>query len=69
MEYGSPKEPMTLEAVALYYADELSSKISEMLNIIEEGKNNTEDDFFYSYRKRINIFLRGNKLKNHKEKI
>ena len=69
LEYGSPKEPMTLEAVALYYADELSSKISEMLNIIEEEKNNTEDDFFYSYRKRINIFLRGNKLKNHKEKI
>ena len=61
LEYGSPKEPMTLEAVALYYADELSSKISEMLNIIEENKDNTEDDFFYSYRKRINIFLRGDK--------
>ena len=61
LEYGSPKEPMTLEAVALYYADELSSKISEMLNIIEENKDNTEDDFFYSYRKRINIFLRGGK--------
>lgn len=60
-EYGSPKSPMMPEAVALYYADELSAKISEMLNIVEENRENTEDDFTYSYRKGINIFLRGGK--------
>ena len=57
-EYGTPKEPMFPEAVALYYADEMSCKIVEMLNFIEDNKNETEDDFMYHSRKKSNIFLR-----------
>ena len=38
MEYGSPKECMFSEAIALYYADELSSKLSEMIEYISDSK-------------------------------
>ena len=57
-EFGSPKEPMFPEALAIYYADELSSKISEMTEFIESAKEETEDDFMYSKRKSGNIFLK-----------
>ena len=58
IEYGSPKEAMFPEAVALYYADELSSKLSEMTNFVEESKDSTEDDFMYHRRSSKNIFLK-----------
>jgi 3'-5' exoribonuclease len=58
LEFGSPKVPMLPEACALYYADELSSKVSEMLGQIELNKEATEDDFFYDFKKGSNIFLR-----------
>lgn len=57
-EFGSPKEPMFPEALAIYYADELSSKISEMTEFIESAKEETEDDFMYNRRKNGNIFLK-----------
>lgn len=57
-EFGSPKQPMFPEAVAIYYADELSSKIAEMIEFIEHNKDTTEDDFMYHYRKGINILLK-----------
>ena len=57
-EFGSPKEPMFPEALAIYYADELSSKISEMTEFIESAREETEDDFMYSRRKKGNIFLK-----------
>ena len=48
------------EAIVLYYADELSSKIAEMLNFMDNNKNETEDDFKPKYKKDkpTNIFLR-----------
>ena len=60
LENGSPKEPMFPEAVALYHADEMSSKIAEMLNFIENSKNETEDNFMpkWDRSKPTNIFLR-----------
>ena len=58
LEFGSPKEPMLPEAVAVYYADEASSKITEMLEFIERAKQDTEDDFMYTKRGQKNIFLR-----------
>jgi 3'-5' exoribonuclease len=60
LEYGSPKEPMFPEAVVLYHADEMSSKIAEMLNFIEDSKNETEDNFMpkWDKSKPTNIFLR-----------
>lgn len=59
-EYGSPKQPMFPEALALYYADEASSKIAEILNFVEDNQKDTEDDFMPKYKKNspTNIFLR-----------
>ncbi|MFH1229298.1 MAG: HD domain-containing protein [Candidatus Aenigmatarchaeota archaeon] len=57
-ELGSPKEPMFPEALAVYYADEMSSKISEITEYVEDNKEETEDEFKYHYKKERNIFLR-----------
>lgn len=58
LEFGSSKEPMIPEAVALYYSDELSSKLSEMIEFIIENKASTEDEFKYHVKKGHNLFLR-----------
>jgi 3'-5' exoribonuclease len=58
MEYGSPKKPMFPEAVAVYFADELSSKLAEMTEFIRLSRDETEDDFMYSRRHGRNILLR-----------
>lgn len=60
MENGSLKEPMFPEAVTLYHADEMSTKIAEMLNFVEENKNETENDFMPKWKRDIptNVFLR-----------
>lgn len=57
-EFGSPKEPMFPEATVLYYADELSSKVAEMIEFIEDTKQTTEDDFMYHNRYKRNILLK-----------
>ncbi len=57
LEYGSPKEPMFPEALAVHLADMMSSKLSEMQTFIEKVKGNTENDFAYYVRGRKNIFL------------
>ncbi len=58
LEFGYPKLPMIPEAVALYYADELSSSINEIIKIVEESKDTTEDDFMYDFRNKKNILLK-----------
>ena len=60
IEYGALKEPMFPEAVVLHYADELSSKTVEMLNFVNDNKDDTEDDFMPKWEKNkpTNIFLR-----------
>jgi 3'-5' exoribonuclease len=57
-EYASPKEPMFPEAVAVYYADELSSKLAEMIAFIDDARTETEDEFMYHPRHRKNIYLK-----------
>jgi 3'-5' exoribonuclease len=57
-EFGSPKEPMFPEAVAVYYADEMSSKLSSVVEFVSEEKGRTEDDFMYSRAQKRNIYLR-----------
>lgn len=50
-EFGSPKEAMIPEAIALYYADEMSSKLCEMTEFISNNKEKTEDEFMYKYHR------------------
>ena len=38
-EFGSPKLPMTLEAIALHYLDNLDAKIHSFLQIVDEDAN------------------------------
>lgn len=45
-EYGSPKEPIFPEALAVSYADRTDALLSEMVDIKKNAK--TEDDFFYT---------------------
>ncbi len=58
MEQGSPKAPMLPEAVAVYYADELSSKLAEITDFIKGAKDATEDEFMYNRRQGRNILLK-----------
>ncbi len=48
LENGSPKEPHFSEAIAVYYADEFDSKLSQWTKIIEEA--DTEDFRIFSKR-------------------
>ena len=57
LEFGSPKEPIIPEALVLYYADEISSKVPELIEFIKENQD-TGDDFAFNYRKKANIFLK-----------
>ncbi|MBU4361766.1 HD domain-containing protein [bacterium] len=41
-EFGSPKLPSILTAVALHYADEMDAKVSGFINVKEENKNFNE---------------------------
>jgi 3'-5' exoribonuclease len=56
-EYGSPKPPMLPEAFAIYYADELSSKLSEITEYVKWAKEVTDDEFMYHRRHGHNILL------------
>ena len=38
LEFGSPKRPKTVEAVILYYLDDLDSKVQSMQSLIEKEK-------------------------------
>ncbi len=42
LEFGSPKLPMTLEAIMVHYLDDMDSKIQGVLDLAEkEGENNS----------------------------
>jgi len=41
-EFGSPRLPSILAAIALYYADELEAKVSGFINVKEENKDFNE---------------------------
>ena len=47
-EYGSPKLPMTLEAIALHYLDSLDSKVQSFAQIIRDDPNS--DNQWTSYQ-------------------
>lgn len=60
MEFGSPKEPMTPEALALHYLDDFDSKLQMMLTAMQEDQtgNSAWTPYLpamerYVYRRRI----------------
>ncbi len=58
LAFGSPKEPMFPEAVALHYIDQLSAQVTSFLDDVQLSRNLTEDQFMYSKYQRRNILLR-----------
>ncbi|MBN2042293.1 MAG: HD domain-containing protein [Candidatus Aenigmarchaeota archaeon] len=46
LEYGSPKTPAMPEALAVYYADDMDSKLVYMINHMKKAA--TEDDYVYT---------------------
>ena len=55
-EYGSPQEPSFPEAAAVYYADEMDSKVDQFVKIKKETK--TEDFRVYSKKLGRGIYLK-----------
>lgn len=43
LEYGSPKVPMTLEAIALAYIDDMDAKLNSATELIESDRNTDSD--------------------------
>ena len=60
IENGSPREPMFPEALALYHADETSSKLAEMINFIDDSKEESKEDFAAKWKKDrpANVYLK-----------
>ena len=57
-EFGSPQEPMTLEAMILYYLDDLDSKIQSISSHLEKDKTN-KDDWTPYHRSYERYFYKG----------
>lgn len=55
-EYGSPKLPMTLEAIALHYLDNLDAKMHSIRQLIEEDVNKGSSWTVYNPPLRRKIF-------------
>lgn len=56
-DYGSPREPMLPEAVAVHYADEADSKLHQYVKFRDEGRKISDD--FRIYNKYIgSIYLK-----------
>lgn len=58
-EYGSPKLPMTPEAIALHHLDNLDAKINEYLSLIESDPNSTSSWTPYHTAMQRKIFKGG----------
>jgi 3'-5' exoribonuclease len=70
-EHGSPVLPMTLEAIILYYSDEMDSKANALIHIIERDKEPGRSWSKYVHPLDRFIYLKeeGKTDKNLKEKI
>jgi 3'-5' exoribonuclease len=46
-EYGSPRMPKTIEAMVVHAADMMDSQVKNFIQIIEEGRKTSEDEWGY----------------------
>jgi 3'-5' exoribonuclease len=58
-EFGSPQLPMTAEAVALHYIDNLDAKMKQMAEILESDKNSDPNFTDYSRLFEARLFKGG----------
>ena len=46
-EFGSPRMPKTIEAMVVHAADLMDSQVKNFIQIIEEGRKTTDDEWAY----------------------
>jgi 3'-5' exoribonuclease len=59
LEFGSPKRPQTIEAVILYYCDDLDSKVQSMQALIEKERD-TDSNWTSYHRLYERYIYKGN---------
>ncbi|MEA2055639.1 MAG: HD domain-containing protein [Candidatus Thermoplasmatota archaeon] len=52
-EFGSPRMPKTIEACVLHQADNMDAQVKNFIQVIEEGKKNTEDEWGFIWDSNI----------------
>jgi len=67
LEYGSPKRPKTVEAIILYYLDDMDSKIQSMQALIEKEKELPSN--WTSYHKLYERYIYKGKYQQEKSYI
>lgn len=58
-EYGSPQPPMTLEAMMLYYFDDIDSKIESITTLLESDADRGGDEWTPYHRAYNRFFYKG----------
>jgi 3'-5' exoribonuclease len=46
-EFGSPRMPKIIEACVLHQADMMDSHVKNYIQMMEEGRKNTDDDWAF----------------------
>ena len=71
LEYASPVEPKTLEAIVLYQADELSAKSNAYKSAIQNDEQTGNSWTRYLPLANTSLFIPGNNLQadQHKETL
>ena len=64
LEYGSPKRPALIEAVALHYADNMDAKIMTFQTLLAESEN---EDTWIGYSKLFESMLRRTRYKSQEK--
>ncbi|HAG51125.1 MAG TPA: HD family phosphohydrolase [Deltaproteobacteria bacterium] len=67
LEFGSPKRPKTVEAVILYYLDDMDSKIQSMQALIEKEKE--VDSKWTSYHKLYDRYIYKGRYQGENETV
>jgi 3'-5' exoribonuclease len=55
LEFGSPKRPKTLEAIMLYYLDDMDAKVSAVKSLMKEGR--AEDERWTPYQRLFERYI------------
>lgn len=63
LEYGSPKKPALIEALALNFADNTDAKLQTIMEIME---SNEENDGWFGFNRLLETNLRRSSLSNNK---
>jgi 3'-5' exoribonuclease len=58
-EYGSPRRPKTLEAIALHHLENLDAQVNRFEQLIEDARNHNRDWTTYDHRLGRSLYAQG----------